>query len=80
MEAERLRFEEPPETEVRFDGTPGRESVSRGRRRNLPDPVTHGVEYEDVRVDYLLASRLRRSEGSEDREADPTDRTATDPE
>lgn len=45
---------------MRFHGTPGRTSVSRSDRRNLPDRVTEASEHRDVRVDYLLATRLLR--------------------
>jgi hypothetical protein len=44
---------------VGFHGSPGRESVSHSERRNLPDRVEAGTDYEDVRVDYRLATRLR---------------------
>ncbi|WP_069813425.1 hypothetical protein [Streptomyces sp. TP-A0874] len=58
MEAERLRFDEPPETDVSFSGSPGRESTSHSERRNLPDPVEEFTDYRDVRVDYTLATAL----------------------
>jgi len=54
-----MRFAEEPDTEVSFFGSPGRESVSGSERTNLPDPVEAGVDYDDVRVDYRLATRLR---------------------
>lgn len=43
-----------------FHGSPGRESVSHSERRNLPDRVEAGTDYRDVRVDYRLATGLRR--------------------
>ena len=55
-----MRFGSEPETEVGFSGSPGRESVSRSRRSNLPDHVEAGTDYRDVGVDYRLATRLRR--------------------
>ena len=58
VEADELRFDQPPETEVRFFGEPGHESASGSDRTNLPDKVEPGVTYRDVRVDYRLASRL----------------------
>jgi hypothetical protein len=58
LEADELRFDEPPETEVRFFGEPGHESASGSDRTNLPEKVEAGVTYRDVRVDYRLASRL----------------------
>ena len=58
--ADRLRFEDEPETDVRFHGSPGRETFSGTTRRdNLPAPVEPGADYEDVRVDYRLATSLR---------------------
>ncbi|HEX6516926.1 MAG TPA: hypothetical protein VF049_15260 [Nocardioidaceae bacterium] len=59
MEADRLRFDEVPTTEVRFSGTPDYESSATSRRRNLPEHVAADVDYRDVRVDYRLANRLR---------------------
>lgn len=52
VEAERLHFREAPRTEVTFRGEPGRSSVKRSRRVNLPEPVEPGVEYRRVRVEY----------------------------
>jgi hypothetical protein len=37
LEADELRFDEPPETAVRFLGEPGHESTSRSDRTNLPE-------------------------------------------
>jgi hypothetical protein len=48
-----------PRTEVRFSGTPDYESSAVSRRRNLPDRVSEDVDYDDVRVDYVLTNRLR---------------------
>jgi hypothetical protein len=58
VKADKLRFDEPPETEVRFFGEPGHESASGSDRTNLPEKVEPGVTYRDVHVDYRLASRL----------------------
>ena len=58
VEADQLRFDEPPETEVRFFGEPGHESASGSDRTNLPEKVEAGVTYRNVRVDYRLATRL----------------------
>jgi hypothetical protein len=58
VEADELRFDEPPETEVRFHGEPDHESASGSDRTNLPERVEPGVTYRDVHVDYRLASRL----------------------
>lgn len=54
-----MRFGSRPETEVGFHGSPGRESVSRSERENLPDQVQAETDYRDVRVDYRMATRLR---------------------
>ncbi len=64
VEADELRFGDKPETEVRFHGSPGRESVSAGERTNLPDEVEPGTVYEDVRVDHRIATRLRAGGGT----------------
>jgi hypothetical protein len=58
VQADELRFEQAPETEVRFFGEPGHESASGSDRTNIPKKVEPGVTYRDVRVDYRLASRL----------------------
>jgi hypothetical protein len=63
VRADELRFDEPPETEVRFFGEPGHESASGSDRTNLPEKVEPGVTYRDVRVDYRLASRLAAKTG-----------------
>jgi hypothetical protein len=57
--ADRLRFGDDPETEVRFHGSRGRETYSGADRTNLPEPVEPGTDYHDVRVDYRLATALR---------------------
>ncbi|MFL5975139.1 MAG: hypothetical protein ACJ76G_08370, partial [Solirubrobacterales bacterium] len=58
VRADELRFDEPPETEVRFSGEPGHESASGSDRTNLPETVEPGVTYRNVRIDYRAASRL----------------------
>jgi hypothetical protein len=63
VRAKQLRFDERPETEVRFFGEPGHESASGSDRTNLPGKVEPGVTYRDVRVDYRLASRLAIGDG-----------------
>jgi hypothetical protein len=55
VEAEELRFDEQPDTEVRFFGEPGHESASGSDRTRLPEKVEPGVTYRDIR-DYRLAS------------------------
>jgi hypothetical protein len=58
VEADELRFDEPPKTEVRFFGEPGHESASGSDRTNLPEKVEPGVTYRNVRIEYRLATRL----------------------
>lgn len=65
VQARELRFENVPETEVRFRGFPERASVSGTERKNLPEKVGRGVVYRDVRV------RLRIATGLIDAEPDP---------
>jgi hypothetical protein len=66
IEADELRFEEVPETEVRFDGEPDHESASGSDRTNLPEEVEPRVTYRDVRVDYRLATRVVADEAEEE--------------
>lgn len=65
MKADELRFDEVPDTDVRFFGEPDHESASGSDRTNLPEKVEPGVTYRDVRVDYRLASRLVATERGE---------------
>jgi hypothetical protein len=58
VKAERLRFEEVPETEVTFRGEPDIESVSGSERENLPEKVESDKDYRDVRVRWRAAARL----------------------
>jgi len=58
LKADKLRFDESPETDVLFFGQPGHESASGSDRTNLPEKVEPGVTYRNVRIDYRLASRL----------------------
>ena len=70
VKADELRFDEVPETEVRFFGEPDHESSSGSERTNLPDSVEPGVTYRDVTVQYRLASRIvsRPSDGADRKE------------
>nr|WP_202423016.1 hypothetical protein [Nocardiopsis alba] len=54
-----MTFHETSKVESRYGGEPGAEGTVSGDRSGLPRPVETGVVYEDVRVDYRLASRLR---------------------
>ena len=62
VKARELRFEEVPETEVRFTGHPERESASGTDRENLPDEVEPDVTYRDPRVRLRIASALARDD------------------
>ena len=69
VKSRKLRFEEVPETETRFWGSPGRRSVSGTERENLPDEVESGVTYRDPGVRLRIASELTRGEfGPEERQ------------
>ena len=59
VRAASLLFHIASDSQVRFSGTPGRESLSKSSRTNLADPVGEEVSYEDVRVDYRLANTLK---------------------
>jgi hypothetical protein len=54
VRAERIRWNEDPETQVSFTGSPGYESVSESDRVSLSDRVRARVTYRDIRVDYRL--------------------------
>jgi hypothetical protein len=58
VKAERLHFEEVPETGVSFRGEPEIESVSGSERENLPEEVEAGKDYRDVRVRWRAAARI----------------------
>jgi pyruvate/2-oxoglutarate dehydrogenase complex dihydrolipoamide acyltransferase (E2) component len=62
VKARKLRFEEEPQTEVRFWGHPERNSVSVNERENLPEKVQQGVTYRNVSVQSRIASELVASE------------------
>ncbi len=62
VKAKELRFEEVPETEVRFTGHPERESASGTDRENLPDEVEPDVTYRDPKVRLRIASALARDD------------------
>ena len=58
VKARELRFEEEPQTEVRFWGHPERNSVSVNERKNLPEKVRQGVTYHNISVRSRIASEL----------------------
>ena len=66
VKARELRFEEKPETEVRFWGYTERNSVSANERKNLPEEVQQGVTYRDVDVRLHIASELVATEEEPD--------------
>ena len=53
-----LRFEEAPDSEVRFRGSTKRNSVWGSRRENLPEEVQEGVVYRNTRVRLRIASEI----------------------
>ena len=53
-----LRFDEVPETEVRFSGNTERDSVSGTERENLPEEVRRGVTYRNISVRLRIVSEL----------------------
>ena len=65
MKADHLRFRAPPRSDIRFSGTPGRKSAVDSSRTNLPDPVSEGVDYHDVRVTHTIVNRLRSTAAQE---------------
>jgi hypothetical protein len=67
VKADELRFDEVPDTDVRFFGEPDHESASGSDRTNLPEKVEPGVTYRDVKVDYRLATRVREAGARSDR-------------
>jgi len=66
VKARELRFEEKPETEVRFWGYPERNSVSANERKNLPEEVQQDVTYRNVDVRLHIASELVTTEEEPD--------------
>jgi hypothetical protein len=64
VSAQRLRFDEVPDTPVEFTGSPEHESASGSARVNLPERVQAAVTYRDVQVDYRLAAKLVCEDGT----------------
>jgi pyruvate/2-oxoglutarate dehydrogenase complex dihydrolipoamide acyltransferase (E2) component len=58
VKARELRFEEEPQTEVRFWGHPEPNSVSVNERENLPEEVQQGITYHNISVRSRIASEL----------------------
>ncbi len=66
VKAKRLRFREKPKTQVELHGELDEpaghgelETTSGSERQNLPEEVEPGVTYQDVRVRWRAAARLR---------------------
>lgn len=59
--ANRLRFEEKPDSEVRFRGESIEESDSGSVRRNLPEGVEPDVTYRDVEIGWRAAAWVEDS-------------------
>ena len=62
VRAREMRFDEVPETEVRFRGQPERASVSGTERENLPEKVRRGVTYRNFSLRLRIATELIESE------------------
>ncbi|MFE1168537.1 hypothetical protein [Nocardiopsis sp. NPDC058789] len=60
--ASELTFHEVPDVESRHRASPRSEGTAGSDRSGVPRPVEPGKVYEDVRVDYRLASRVRPEE------------------
>ena len=58
VKSRELRFEEVPETKVRFPGYSEDQTVSGTDRKNLPEEVEEGVTYRNSRVRYRGAAQL----------------------
>jgi hypothetical protein len=58
VQAEEVRFDALPNTDVKFTGCPSYESETSCERINLPGRVRDGVTYRDIRVHYRLACEL----------------------
>ena len=73
VKARELRFEEVPETEVRFTTHPERESASGTDRENLPREVEPGVTYRNPTVRLRIATALAELEQSGPERSDESD-------
>lgn len=62
VRAREMRFDEVPETEVRFTGQPDRASVSGTERENLPEKVRRGVTYRNFSLRLHIATELIETE------------------
>ena len=62
VRAREMRFDEVPETEVRFRGQPERASVSGTERENLPEKVRRGVTYRNFSLRLCIATKLIETE------------------
>ena len=62
VRAREMRFDEVPETEVRFRGQPERASVSETERENLPEKVRRGVTYRNFSLRLRIATKLIETE------------------
>jgi hypothetical protein len=58
VQAEEVRFDAVPNTDVEFTGCPSYESETSSERTNLPGRVRSGVTYRDIRVRYRLVCEL----------------------
>lgn len=60
--AEKLRFEQVPETTTTFPGDSEKESASGSDRENLPEKVEPGVTYRKASIQWRAAARLSEDE------------------
>lgn len=58
VKAKELKFGKVPETRLWFEGEPGEKSESKVERENLPEEVEPDVTYRDIKVNWLVTSRL----------------------
>ena len=72
VKAKRLRFRQKPKTHVELHGELHEpkgdgevQTTSGSERQNLPEEVEPGVTYEDVRVRWRAAARLKEPGSSE---------------
>jgi hypothetical protein len=54
-----IRFEQVPETEVRFPGSDEERSGSHTERENLPDEIEPGVTYRDAKIRWRGSASFR---------------------
>ncbi len=66
VRAEEVRFKRRPDTETRFWGNRGLDTVSGTERENIPYEVRPGERYRDVRVRLVISGALDADSGETD--------------